>query len=34
MNYPLKSDYKPEEDTTQELDSEDTAYYQSLIGVL
>ena len=34
MDHPLKRDYKPEEDESQELGPEDAAYYQSLIGVL
>ena len=34
MHHPLKRDYKPEEDTSEELGPEDAAYYQSLIGVL
>ena len=34
MDHPLKQDYKPEEDKSKELDPEDAAYYQSLIGVL
>ena len=31
---PLSADYKPELDTTPELDPEDAAYFQSLIGIL
>ena len=34
IDHPLKRDYKPEVDESQELGSEDAAYYQSLIGVL
>ena len=28
MDHPLKRDYKPEEDTSEEHDPEDAAYYQ------
>ena len=34
INYPLSNDYRPELDSSPELDSVDVAYYQSLIGIL
>ena len=31
---PISTTYRPELDTSRELDSTDSAYYQSLIGIL
>jgi len=33
-NAPLSKDYRPEFDSSPELDEADGAYYQSLIGIL
>ena len=34
INYPLSNDYRPELDSSPELDGSYGAYYQSLIGIL